>query len=888
MDNAFSGSYEVSQGRSVNVGEGGILLTGFHCTDVLKDALKENYGNSQEVDDLSPHSTYHHSSKTSSATLNQSDFGVWPSTCNATSRVHINPNFRPKPSMGIEKCQSRNQHSRVHINPHWRGRVEAPLETTVKPMEKILHTSCSNNSGKTTIFVNPKVLPHLRLEALSYSDVDGSLPNHQEVGSQRRCEQSTNTLFEGSLSESLQKNVLVQECREEPAKLNFGVDDSSTLIYKANQMYLGNESDQNSRASSSMHTKTIALSKSGTGCFNNNCSTKLAGSKYRLVRNSSSNLKMSQGSSGGSLKRSRKRTENLPISTSKSIYKFVRDEGFSNSASNPSDTINMNYIGGTKSSQPERRGDVTNSQVKKNIKSQYKHIKIPLLPINHDKPQPTISKPKTVHSRFKLIRTSPSNKLATKRSAAKKFVATVPGVPLQSQVIKKSHFKILRTSLGNGTNLARRVSRFRIVSASSIFKPQARRLQSLVRFSRDERPPNLNSLKFKKFSVYGNISWKNDKCIYSSGSVLKLPTTGSSQTSKTVNAPMLSKPSNRSVVNIGGVLYRSTRTSLTRTHSNESKEQILNIRGKKYVLDGKGTVLRPKCDPGDVGHVDCAKKMKASISRVDIGGVTFTRRSDNTLVRTNSHFARNLVSLAKMKSIAFLRGKHRKINQPCLIYHRFGKCHAHDAGKCWRVHNPKYISICKKFLQGNCEAEKCLLSHDVGPEKMPTCHYFLEGCCVRDNCPYLHVKLSSHAAICREFLNGYCAAGDTCKKRHIFLCPDFEQFEKCSKGKYCPYPHKTTPKISIQSGVKDSTKKSCRKKKAEKIGLGTDTSGLDDSEKRMRYYDESKKQTVDQTISNEGALANDFEGDDLDQTEGKNHAQIRTKLGILPAYIPLE
>jgi len=64
------------------------------------------------------------------------------------------------------------------------------------------------------------------------------------------------------------------------------------------------------------------------------------------------------------------------------------------------------------------------------------------------------------------------------------------------------------------------------------------------------------------------------------------------------------------------------------------------------------------------------------------------------------------------------------------------------------------------FLQGKCFLNKCSLSHDVGPEKMPTCKYFLEGCCTRDACPYLHVKVSSNTSICIDFLQGYCAKGN--------------------------------------------------------------------------------------------------------------------------------
>lgn len=61
-----------------------------------------------------------------------------------------------------------------------------------------------------------------------------------------------------------------------------------------------------------------------------------------------------------------------------------------------------------------------------------------------------------------------------------------------------------------------------------------------------------------------------------------------------------------------------------------------------------------------------------------------------------------------------------------------------------------------RFLRGACVDNKCLLSHNLAPEKMPTCNYYLEGRCLKDDCPYLHVKVSAKADICKDFLVGYC------------------------------------------------------------------------------------------------------------------------------------
>lgn len=852
MDKTCAGSSGDFQGHSTYLTEDGTLQPQYQYPTYT---LQENYCNPQQFDVLTHHLRNHHASN-SSVEQKSSSVSHVQAIQNAAPRVHINPNFRPKTTLRTEMCPSTSQRSRVHINPHWRGKFETAPETTLKPPENQLYASC-NSSGKTTIFVNPKVLPHLRLESTSHSEAKDSSSNQQVL-----CKSEKNVIALNNLESKFSK---CSQPEKEPAMPKFEVVNSTKLIAEPDQF------------------------------VNPQRSFKNTSSKYKLVRNStsSSNFKVIRGSPGSFLKRTRKKSENIPSSTSKSIYKFVRDVSSADSVPKQLDSGHLKWTQKISVSQATGTCGLRTISVKKDAKSQFKLVKVPNSELYPNTSQPVVNKPKTVYTRYKLIRSSSSNKLSSKKNiAVKKLFATVPGLPLQSQ-FTKSRFKISRTSLGTGMNLARRVSRFAIVSTSNNSKPQ--RKSSLVKFYRSEQRPKILRSKLKKLGAYGNISWQNQKALSSTKSVIKLPQPSRpNQNNKQKDVLTSSKSSNRSLINIGGVLYRSTRTSLTRTHPKESKEQVLNIRGKKFVLDDKGTTLRPKCDPGDVTHAGNGSKMRSSISRIDIGGVTFIRRSDNTLVRTNTHFARSLLSLSKMRSIAFLRGKHSKINQPCLIYQRFGKCHAHEAGKCWRVHNPKNISICRKFLQGNCEAETCLLSHDVGPEKMPTCRYFLEGCCVRDNCPYLHVKLSAHAAICREFLNGYCEAGDTCKKRHVFICPDFEQLGKCSKGKYCPYPHKNTPKIHIQNELRKSTVKSLRKNKADKTGKrrGSEVivSSLKDGEKRKRYYDESKKQTLDPTNSDQVDSENNSTSsdEDFDEKEEKAVAQIRTKIGILPAYIPLE
>lgn len=75
----------------------------------------------------------------------------------------------------------------------------------------------------------------------------------------------------------------------------------------------------------------------------------------------------------------------------------------------------------------------------------------------------------------------------------------------------------------------------------------------------------------------------------------------------------------------------------------------------------KGTTLRPAPHPENSTNKIRNRRGQLSIARVDLGGVTYTRRSDNTLVRTNRHHARNIlryfsekIVMHKISVLAFL------------------------------------------------------------------------------------------------------------------------------------------------------------------------------------------------------------------------------------------
>ncbi|XP_049960134.1 uncharacterized protein LOC126480833 [Schistocerca serialis cubense] len=349
------------------------------------------------------------------------------------------------------------------------------------------------------------------------------------------------------------------------------------------------------------------------------------------------------------------------------------------------------------------------------------------------------------------------------------------------------------------------------------------------------------------------------------------------------------------LIRIGGVLYKTSRTRLTRSRTQitsakqlvvkrhkTDKSRTIYIRGNKFIMDAKGKTLRQV--PQNTNN-NCPKDGKPlPLKRVYIGGVTFVQKSSSLLVRTNTHTARSIVNHAKNKSIAMLTNKLRKINQPCAFYRRFGKCPRKDKGMCQLVHDPKQIAVCKRFLQGECSIDNCPLSHQIVPEKMPTCKYFLERCCTRENCPYLHVKLNSKAVICESFLQGYCAEGSKCKKRHSYVCPEYEKHGTCKKGKYCPYPHNAGSKLN-----KKTVSNQAKQVKAEH------TPG---DPARKRYYQEEKTENKDSSVTEEENFkkseisphkeAEDSHRDLKGSGPDKDEPVLkRPRIGRLPSFIAL-
>lgn len=188
---------------------------------------------------------------------------------------------------------------------------------------------------------------------------------------------------------------------------------------------------------------------------------------------------------------------------------------------------------------------------------------------------------------------------------------------------------------------------------------------------------------------------------YFSGTVRKSLPNVTATTATTSVTPAKSVHRSLAFLNINGILYKSTKTKLQKTvnpstatteaaASSPDSQRTLIIRGERFTLDPTGKRLKKET-------TGSALKSRASLKRIDIGGLTYVMQSNsNTYVQTNSHKSRYHLNIAKQRSINMLSKKLVKSNVPCPIYRKLGKCAAFERSKCSKLHDPKQVNICQK------------------------------------------------------------------------------------------------------------------------------------------------------------------------------------------------
>lgn len=124
----------------------------------------------------------------------------------------------------------------------------------------------------------------------------------------------------------------------------------------------------------------------------------------------------------------------------------------------------------------------------------------------------------------------------------------------------------------------------------------------------------------------------------------------------------------------------------------------LTVRGENFLLDASGkNLVRVQTNDSLLDKSNALATVKpTTIKRIDIGKVTFVKKSNNTYERTDYHKNRYHLNVAKQRSIQMLVNRMVKTNVPCPIYRKLGKCAAFERGKCAKLHDKKLIDICPR------------------------------------------------------------------------------------------------------------------------------------------------------------------------------------------------
>ncbi|XP_039003281.1 uncharacterized protein LOC120129976 [Hibiscus syriacus] len=295
-------------------------------------------------------------------------------------------------------------------------------------------------------------------------------------------------------------------------------------------------------------------------------------------------------------------------------------------------------------------------------------------------------------------------------------------------------------------------------------------------------------------------------------------------------------------------------------------ERIFRIGSVRYKMDSSRCSLQRISDDASscFGSQQSENSVKKSYvpRRLVIGNDEYVRIGNgNQLVRDPKKRTRVLASEKVRWSLHTARLRLVKKRKYCQFFTRFGKCNKDD-GKCPYIHDPSKISVCTRFLNGLCSNTSCKLTHKVIPERMPDCSYFLQGLCTNENCPYRHVHVNPNASTCEGFLRGYCADGNECRKKHSYVCPNFEATGSCPLGSKCKLHH---PKNRSKA---KKNKRSMENKIARGRYFGIDIS------KPKRMVSERLQQVLEDVICFGGKFSDYIDLDASDDEAGELHQVI--------------
>lgn len=144
--------------------------------------------------------------------------------------------------------------------------------------------------------------------------------------------------------------------------------------------------------------------------------------------------------------------------------------------------------------------------------------------------------------------------------------------------------------------------------------------------------------------------------------------------------------------------YAIKKSQTLSTQSKLTSYRRLIVRGENFLLDANGkNLIRVQSNGNQTsGNANKIDTNAGIIKRIDIGRITFVKKSNDTYERTDFHKSRYHLNVAKQRSIQTLTNRLVKTNVPCPIYRKLGKCAAFIRGKCAKLHDKKLVDVCPR------------------------------------------------------------------------------------------------------------------------------------------------------------------------------------------------
>ena len=315
-----------------------------------------------------------------------------------------------------------------------------------------------------------------------------------------------------------------------------------------------------------------------------------------------------------------------------------------------------------------------------------------------------------------------------------KLVSQAFSAKSKSPVVKKSNFTNpfrLDRREKKGKHLARKTSQTKLKKLSTgTYHVSATKLQRVGSERSSIRTRSVNIYRPKAAAINPNIA--PNKVITLQGVKFAVAENGR----KLKRVP---ESDSQSANYSASVSHTSPGQSQTTSPGCNTSPGVQSIPGGRSPALLNGSPVKHKLQPSPIK----GSPRQFQVKKTYIGGEEFDEIEPGVFTRSRHSLTRQSITQAKNRSINTILKVQNRSKQYCMFYNKFGKCTKKEKGSCPYMHDPEKIAVCRRFLQGACTKERCLLSHKLDPEKMPACKFFLEGICTRENCPYLHVKVKN-------------------------------------------------------------------------------------------------------------------------------------------------